>query len=157
MNIIRRLLFLLCLTWDNMAVKEQKSDWCEIPIMFEWLNENNFRGDSNKELISEFSEGYRIGQKILEEGRRGQQPKRWEYSNLNELSSPQCVKNKLNSKYFSNNFLIILKIIIESITYTIDWLIDSNGMSTPLRLFYAKKFGNRVYCTFIFTSCVDVS
>ena len=31
-----------------------------------------------------------------------------------------------------------------------DWVIDFNGMSTRLGLFYAKKFGNRVHCTLVF-------
>ena len=33
----------------------------------------------------------------------------------------------------------------------LDKMIDFNGMSTHLGLFYAHKFGNYVYCTFIFT------
>ena len=32
----------------------------------------------------------------------------------------------------------------------IDWLIDLNGMSTYIALFYAYRFGNRVHCMLIF-------
>ena len=32
-----------------------------------------------------------------------------------------------------------------------DGLIDFNGMSTRLGLFYAQKIGNRVHCTFMLT------
>ena len=35
-------------------------------------------------------------------------------------------------------------------SYLLDWLIDSNDMSTHLGLFYAKRFGNYVHYTFIF-------
>ena len=31
------------------------------------------------------------------------------------------------------------------------WLLDFNGMSTCLQLFYAQKLGNCVHCMYIFT------
>ena len=34
---------------------------------------------------------------------------------------------------------------------SINWFINVNGMSTRLELFYAKRLGNCVHCTFIFT------
>ena len=41
--------------------------------------------------------------------------------------------------------------IIKYLWYKLDWLTDFNGMSTRLRLFYAYRLGNRVYCKFTFT------
>ena len=35
--------------------------------------------------------------------------------------------------------------------YFADWLINLNGMSTCLELFYALTLGNCIHCTFIFT------
>ena len=36
-------------------------------------------------------------------------------------------------------------------------MIDFNGMSTSLKLFYAPRLGNRVQCTLIFEFCIIVS
>ena len=45
----------------------------------------------------------------------------------------------------------LLKSGLEVIDWLIDWLLDFNSNSTSLGLFYAKRLGNHIHWTFVFT------
>ena len=69
--------------------------------------------DSNKGF-SEFLEGYWVQQNVVEEGWRVQQLIHYEYSNHNEYSSSQWVKN--NIIWFENIFSSLTRKAISSIS-----------------------------------------
>ena len=66
--------------------------------------------------------------------------------------------NKIGKIWFIMGCVKLEQLIFFGADWLIGWLVDFNDISSRIRLFYGKRVGNRVHCTytFIFIFCVKL-